>query len=106
MDLNDSFYLDLTRPRLRPQKLKIQLRASSMDILIRLDINGAPHKNPDGTRLGGTHLHLYREGAGDDWAIVLDPGKFLNPNDAHMAFLDFCGYCRIDVTSLMGRVRV
>jgi hypothetical protein len=105
-DLRDSFYLDLARPSLKPQKLKLQLRASSMDILVRLDVNGSPHKNPDGHRLGGTHLHLYREGAGDDWAFLLDAGAFSNPNDPLRAFFDFCGYCRIDVTSLMGWVRV
>lgn len=41
-------------------------------ILARLDIDTKPHRNPDGSEVGGTHLHLYQEGYGDHWAFALD----------------------------------
>jgi hypothetical protein len=80
-DLSRSFYMDLTRPPRNPQKLKVQLRASTMEILVRLNVSGASHRNPDGTRLGGTHVHLYRQGEDDDWAYSLSPADFSNPSD-------------------------
>lgn len=45
-DLRDSFYVDLARPSLKPQKLKLQLRASSMDILVRLDVHARHTRTP------------------------------------------------------------
>lgn len=66
-----------------------------MIVLIRLDIDGAPHTNPDGVRLSGTHLHLYREGYDDKWAEPLDPSRFRDTRDIQRAFEDFCGYCNI-----------
>jgi hypothetical protein len=100
-DLLESFYLDLYRPTKNPAKLKVQLRAISNDILVRLDVNGSPHRNPDHVRKGKTHLHTYREGDGDDWAETLDPALFSNPNDPARAFADFCRYCNITI-SLIG----
>jgi hypothetical protein len=44
-----------------------------LSLLVRLDIDGAPHTNPDGHRLSGTHLHLFRDCYDDRWALPLDP---------------------------------
>jgi hypothetical protein len=42
--------------------------------LLRLDIDTKPHQNPDGKKISGTHLHVYRHGFGDGWAYELtDP---------------------------------
>jgi Family of unknown function (DUF6978) len=64
-------------------------------VLVRLDIDSAPHTNPDGTRLPGTHLHLYREGYDDKWAFPIEPGRFRSIGDISQAFEDFCDYCNI-----------
>ena len=40
--------------------------------LLRLDIDTKPHRNPDGKKINGTHLHVYREGYGDSWAYELN----------------------------------
>jgi hypothetical protein len=77
-----------------------------MEILVRLDVSGAAHRNPDGTRLGGTHIHLYRQREDDDWAYALSPADFSNPSDPHTTFLEFCLYCHIDTVPLTGRVHV
>ena len=66
-----------------------------MVVLVRLDIDGAPHTNPDGQKLEGTHLHIYREGYDDKWAYPLDPIRFPNPSNLCRAFEDFCGYCNV-----------
>lgn len=61
-DDRESFLLDVWRGTLRLTKLKFQNRVRSAIVLVRLDVDGAPHTNPDGQRLVGTHLHLFREG--------------------------------------------
>lgn len=90
----ERFLLDLGRGRRRVAKLKFQTRARKVYVLARLDIDGTPHTNPDGRRLGGTHLHLYREGFEARWAYPLDPGEF-DTTSAPVAFRDFCAYCHI-----------
>ena len=40
--------------------------------LMRLCVNGTPHPNPDGSRPGRTHLHIYHEGFDDRIAIPVD----------------------------------
>lgn len=102
-DDRERFLLDSWRGTIRVSKLKLQNRARKAIVLVRLDIDGAPHTNPDGQRLGGTHLHLYREGFEDRWASPLDPTQFKNPTDLRQAFDDFCQLCGIrDVPPFQG----
>ncbi|WP_370821267.1 DUF6978 family protein [Acidaminococcus massiliensis] len=76
-------------------------------ILARLDIDTKPHRNPDGSKVGGIHLHLYQEGCGDDWAFALDDVQNIRkilPTyqpiqlqdeeflDNFQKFADFCGF--------------
>ena len=35
-------------------------------------IYGSPHTNPDDQIIGGTHLHIYKEGFDDRWAYPID----------------------------------
>ena len=48
-----------------------------------------------GMSVGGTHLHLYREGYEDKWAYPVDRNRFRNPGNIWQAFEDFCQYCNI-----------
>jgi hypothetical protein len=57
-DEQERFLLDLWRGTFQLSKLRFQERARKVIVLVRLDIDGSPHTNPDGTRLIGTHLHL------------------------------------------------
>lgn len=95
-DKSERFMLDLWRGTLRLSKLKFQTRGRKVIVLVRLDIDGAPHTNPDGQKFGGTHLHRYREGYEDKWASALDPSDFSTPADMRRTFQDFCRYCNID----------
>lgn len=94
-DQRERFLLDVWRGTLRVSKLKYQTRAKKLWVLVRLDIDGAPHTNPDGAMLGGTHIHLYREGYEDKWAYPADPKNFRNLLDIQQSFYDFCSYCNI-----------
>lgn len=97
-DSNDreKFLLDVWRGTLRLSKLKFQNRVRAAVVLVRLDVDGAPHTNPDGAWLIGTHLHLYKEGYDDRWAYPADPAKFSLLSDPGKTFHDFCAYCKIE----------
>lgn len=94
-DEQERFLLDLWRGTFRLSKLRFQERARKVIVLVRLDIDGSPHTNPDGTRLIGTHLHLYREGYEDKWAAPIDRALFTKPTDPSLTLREFCGYCNI-----------
>src|SRR4029077_1680202 len=69
----EEFLLDISRGRINLLKGKYQNRARQVVILRRLDFGGAPHRNPDDKEISCPHLHIYREGWGDKWAIPLPP---------------------------------
>jgi hypothetical protein len=77
-DRRESFTLDVTRASVKLTKATFQNRARQAIVLLRLDIDGAPHRNPDGVDIACPHLHIYREGHGDKWAV---PATDLIGND-------------------------
>ena len=94
-DPKEQFLLDIWRGTLRLSKFRYQTRGRQVVVLVRLCIEGAPHTNPDGTRLAGSHLHRYREGYDDRWAQQLDARLFPNTSDVWRTFEDFCAYCNV-----------
>lgn len=94
-DPKERFLLDMWRGTFRLSKIRYQTRTRQVFILARLCIDGAPHTNPDGTRLSGSHLHVYREGYDDKWAQPLDAIRFPNPTDIAQTFQNFCDFCNI-----------
>jgi hypothetical protein len=98
-DKREKFLLDLWRGTIRLSKLKFQNRGKKVIVLVRLDIKGSPHTNPDGTKIEGTHFHVYREGFDDKWAYPIDSSAFANPNSIQQSFEDFCRYCNIETPS-------
>jgi hypothetical protein len=90
------FLLDVWRGTLRLSKLKLQNRVQTAVILVRLDVDGAPHTNPDGVRLSGTHLHLFKEGYDDKWAYPINSTAFSMLSDPGKTFHDFCAFCKIE----------
>jgi hypothetical protein len=54
-DGREVFLLDIWRGTLRISKLKFQNRVRTAVILVRLDVDGAPHTNPDVANLPGTY---------------------------------------------------
>jgi hypothetical protein len=83
---------------------EINLTQEEANILIAMEkhradgdrsLGGAPHRNPDDEEIGVPHLHLYREGFGDKWAVPLPADRFRNPTDVWVTFEDFLRFCNI-----------
>lgn len=70
-DGREFFSLDVEKHRISLSKFKVQSRARRTWVLARLDFGGPPHQNPDGSRIDGSHLHIYNEEYGDKVAIPL-----------------------------------
>ena len=64
-------------------------------VLVRLDFGNQPHRNPDGDEVPSPHLHMYREGYGDKWAIQVPADRFPNLSDMWLALGDFMRFCNI-----------
>ena len=94
-DKREHFLLDLWRGTMRLSKYKMQTRGRIIVVLVRLDINGAPHTNPDGQILDGTHLHIYRKASMTNGHIQLIE-EFHDVENAGAAFKDFCRFCHIE----------
>ncbi len=95
VDQREQFLLDLSRGRIDLRKVKMQSRGRQVVVLLRLDLGGAPHRNPDDEEIPAPHLHIYREGYGDKWAVPVPPDRFGNLADIWQTFSDFMGYCNI-----------
>lgn len=92
--MREEFNLDITRGRIELKKNTFQLRAQRAIVLARIDIGGAPHRNPDGEEMPCPHLHVYREGHGDKWAIPLSI-QFSNSTNAWQILYEFMDYCTV-----------
>lgn len=71
LDKKELFLLDIWRSGFNLAKIKIQNRAREVNILVRVDFGGSPHRNPDGNIIQCPHIHLYREGYHDKWAYPI-----------------------------------
>ncbi len=94
-DRREQFLLDISRGKIDLLRGKYQKRGRQVVVLVRLDFGGAPHRNPDGSEMPCPHLHLYREGYSDKWAVPLPEGKFLNLLDLWQTLDDFMKFCNI-----------
>lgn len=96
-DKRELFTLDITRSQIKLTKGTYQNRARGVAVLARLDFEGAPHRNPDDEEIECPHLHIYREGYGDRWALPLPAGRFTDPGDPWLLLLEFMQYVNISV---------
>jgi hypothetical protein len=94
-DRREQFFLDLRRGRIDLAKGTYQNRGRQVIVLVRLDFGGAPHRNPDGEEIGSPHLHVYREGYGDKWAMPVPTDLFENLSDPWRTLEDFMRYCNV-----------
>ena len=95
----ERFFLDLWRAGINLRKGTYQSRGRQVVILARLDFGGAPHRNPDGEEIGSPHLHLYREGFGDRWALPVPLDRFPNFPDPWLTLADFMRFCNVVETT-------
>ena len=95
VDRREQFLLDLSRGRIDLAKVKMQKRGRQVVVLVRLDLGGAPHRNPNDEEIASPHLHIYREGYGDKWAIPVPADRFRDVADIWTALEDFFRFCNI-----------
>lgn len=91
----ESFILDISRGKIDLLKGTYQNRARQIIVLVRLDFGGQPHRNPDGEEIPSPHLHVYREGHGDKWAMSISANQFSNVSDLWQTLQEFMRYCNI-----------
>lgn len=106
---NAQYLMDINRKRCTLSRITLQERVYTTYQLLRLDIDTKPHRNPDGQKIGGTHLHIYNEHCGDAYAYELtDPYlRTLFPDfdfttllttDQVRRFYAFCRLCNFSNT--------
>jgi hypothetical protein len=103
LDGREAFFLDLNGGRINRAKMTYQNRARQVIILARLDVAGPAHRNPDGAELPCPHLHLYREGFGDKWAVSIPIDRFPHLDDLWETLQHFMVYCNIKQPPLIDR---
>lgn len=94
LDKREEFNLDITRGKISLEKNTFQTRARKAIVLVRLDILGPPHRNPNGEEVECPHIHLYQEGFGDKWAYPL-PNEFNGIENIYELLDKFMDYCHI-----------
>jgi hypothetical protein len=106
MDGRDDFIIDINRKgRIKLSKCTYQERYAVVDTLLRLDVDGPPHENPDGTSIPCPHLHTYREGFGTKWAEPL-PADFSNSPDLVKKLQEFLRYCNVaEIPEIQGAIQ-
>ena len=95
VDQREQFFLDLSRGRINLNKVKVQNRGRQVVVLVRLDFGGPPHRNPDGEEIPVPHLHVYREGYGDKWAMPVPADQFQAIGHVWTMYEDFLRFCNI-----------
>ena len=94
-DKREEFSLDMSRGKIDLKKTKYQNRARQVVVLVRVDLGGPSHRNPDDSEVATPHLHIYREGYGDKWATHLPSDSFSNVADQWQVLQDFMRFCSI-----------
>ncbi len=94
--------LDVTRARIKLTKATFQNRARTAIVLMRLDLDGGPHRNPDdegvlfrGEDIPCPHLHIYSAGYGDKCAIPAPIERYGNALDLFSTLEAFMQHCNI-----------
>ena len=107
------YLMDINRKLCTLTRITYQNRVQKTVTLLRLDIDTKLHKNPDGKIIGGTHLHIYKEGYDTAWAYELDDpilrdiNPNFNPNDLNCndmerrfeAFSRLCNFVNYPIAS-------
>jgi hypothetical protein len=90
-----TFTIDVQRKTVNVNKCTYQTRAMGHRLL-RIDLAGAPHPNPDGTEVPCPHIHIYREGFEDSWAYPLSDYMITDTNDLVRVLIDFLEYNHVE----------
>lgn len=100
----EAFSMDVGRGYIDLKKVTLQNRARQVVVLARLDLSGAPHRNPDDTEVPSPHLHLYRAGFGDKWAIPAPVSDFRDLSSHWGSLQDFMNFCNVTRKPIISQV--
>lgn len=96
-DGKEKFLIDINRKTsIKITKCTYQGRCRKDIVLLRLDIDGPPHTNPDGEEIHPNHLHIYKEGHGTSWAIPIPTDKFSDVKDLLKILIEFLEYFKVE----------
>ena len=108
LDKREQFIFDVNRASIKLEKITYQNRARKSIVLRRLDIEGAPHKNPDvttvpsqispsynGLEIPCPHLHIYIEGFHHKWAIPATDLLDISGKENFDILFEFFKYCNV-----------
>ena len=90
----DNFMLDFYRGRIEFKKFSLNKRYRKTVVLVRYCSHGS-HTNPDDTRFDGPHLHLYREGYDDKYAVDVVTIGATSSSSVAEVLEKFLAYCKI-----------
>ena len=96
-DGRERFFLDVCRGRIDLSKVTQQHRARHVVVLLRLDLGGPPHQNPNGDKIGCPHLHIYQEGYADKWAFAVPAERYSDLDNLPQTLIEFMRHCNIAV---------
>jgi len=103
----EQFKLYIYRGKIRLTKCNYTELGRDIVVLVRLDVGGSPHSNPDGPaplpflepyasqEMECPHLHLYVEGYAARWAIPAPVDIFTAPKDLGRTMDEFFSYCNV-----------
>jgi hypothetical protein len=94
-DRRESFVLDVTRGQIKLTRATFQNRARQVVVLMRLDLDGPPHRNPDDEEIPCPHFHVYREGFADRWAVAAPAHIYTDTGNLFATFEAFMRHCTI-----------
>jgi len=95
-EFGDIFKLDLRKNKIELKVMNCNIRANDCFVLARLCVNDREHKNPDGIKVGETHLHIYKEGFNDRYAYNPEDHGFSDFDNVPALILQFADFCKID----------
>ena len=105
LDEREQFKFDIQRRGMKKAgKCTFQERYHQTEILVRVDIDGPPHDNPDGETIPCPHLHIYREGYADRWAVPLPIDAFSDPTNLELTLRHFLKYCHVESIPQVQRI--
>ena len=93
-DSKEKFLIDIYQSRIDITEYFNHMNHSSKCPLARLDVGEHQvHRNPDGEKLTGSHLHIYKDGYESRWAypVPKELGQDLdNKIETVLAFFKYC----------------
>ncbi|MCB0421351.1 MAG: hypothetical protein KDD61_10155 [Bdellovibrionales bacterium] len=96
----EEFLLDIHKASIRIEQHGLNKRVRKSIGLVRVDLGSTlEHSNPDGSKIIGSHMHIFKEGYDLKWAVPLPYsgalGTFQDQGNLLSNFDQFCQICNI-----------